>query len=102
MAFVRFIDGTEKTIKLEQAKKLWSVLNNEVEPTPEQQAFCDRVKHLYISWRKAPDSYLYANKQYIAPMVKDSWIVNSQGVPLRPDPTDKDCIRVSHALKLVD
>lgn len=59
MAFCVFIDGKTATLKPEQALAVWQVLNCEKEPENEkQEAFCCRVKRLYLNRENAPESYL--------------------------------------------
>lgn len=59
MAFCVFIDGKTATLKPEQALAVWYVLNGDKEPeNDKQEAFCNRVRRLYLNRENAPESYL--------------------------------------------
>lgn len=99
MALVRFNDGTpERSVSADEGSGIWQVLNGEVDGAPEQQAFCERVSRVCLNWHNAPDSYIKAHFDIIAPMVMGSWIVDSykvadgkhasRGQILHPEPGD--------------
>lgn len=64
-----FTDNTAKSVSAEQGIAVWNVLNNFKEPENEkQEAFCLRVKRVYLNPANAPASYL---QRY--PHVPDSY-----------------------------
>lgn len=87
MAFIRFTDGHDEVVDAETGEVVWQVLNGELEATKEQSAYCERIKKIYLNWRKAPDSYIEAYKEYIFPMVVSQFMV--RGEPRPTSPTDK-------------
>lgn len=68
MAIVKLSDGSQRILNNEQATALWQVLNGEVEPTKEQEAFAARVDKIYLNRHKAPKSYIDAHFDIIRQM----------------------------------
>lgn len=111
MAVVRLSDGTEKMITAEQGLAIWKILSGEEQGTVEQQEFASQVSKVYLNWRNAPDDYLLANRDVLADIVKQNWMMgatrNSSGKQLptgnltQPEYDDKDCWRVSKLLGLL-
>jgi hypothetical protein len=100
MAQIVFSNGKNANVSAEKGRAIWNVLTGKAEGDAAQQKFALTVKKIYLNWRNAPDDYLLQNKDIIAPMVMSNWMVTPQGKPTRPEPTDKDTIRVSRILGL--
>lgn len=71
MAFIILNNGQRKTIPAEQAEQIWLVLNNELEPSPEQFKFCSTVKDVYLNWHNesTPASYRAKHPRPLEPEI---------------------------------
>lgn len=58
MAFIRLKNNQHKFISAEQGETIWRIMNGEIEGTPEQRAFCDKIAKVYLNRANAPASYL--------------------------------------------
>lgn len=58
MAIAHLTNGKKMYLPPDKALNLWRILNGEVEPTKEQEAFATRVEKLYLNRHTAPQSYL--------------------------------------------
>ena len=84
MAVIRKVNGKDETVKAEQGSQYWLVLNNKVDGTPEEEAYCSEIKHIFLNWRKAPDQYIRDNFTKYREKARDDWYVDHQGKPTRP------------------
>ena len=71
MAYIRFIGGNGLIVPAETGVEIWRVLAGEKEPNDEQAEFCKRVDRVYLNWRKAPRSYLDANRTVLQGIASD-------------------------------
>lgn len=100
MAIVVFVNGKKMRLPAGKAHEVWKVLNNEIEGDEKQQEFCMKVDKIYLNWHNAPDSYIKAHFEILAPMIIGQWMVapvalgdgrkSSIGEPARPEPSARD------------
>lgn len=85
MAIVKYLDEKDEVITAEVGAMIWKVLNGELEPDEEQQAFVEKVKTVHLNFRNAPDSYIKARLPMIIPTVLQEWMVDANGNPTKPE-----------------
>jgi len=114
MALIRFHDGTSQQVSATTGKRIWEVLQGEVEPTEREVLVVERVARVYLSWHNAPVSYVEAHLSVIAGQVVNLWMVESQSglnglrmaqtpiVASGPDPTLPELVAFSRKWGLVD
>jgi hypothetical protein len=84
MAMVIFKNGKTRELTNEQGTKLWEGLQHPEGLDEHQLDYLQSIKHLYLNWHHAPDSYIEANLDSIIPIVLNDWRVNERGKPLYP------------------
>lgn len=70
MALVKFFDGRGVELSAEKGLAIWQVLNGQLEPTHEQEKFCEKVLKIYLNWRNAPDDYVLDRLPVLRSMYK--------------------------------
>lgn len=100
MAVLRFSDGKSANVNSATGLRIWQILNDQVDDASDKEmAICDRVHKIYLNWRNAPDDYIKAHFDRIAPIAISAWMVESTpigsqhqhtsiGIPTRPEPGD--------------
>ena len=101
MAYIKCSDGTSRNCDRVTSENLFKVLTGGSEEDIEAVALAETTSKLYMAWRKAPDEYLLAKKQTILPMLLSLYVVNSEGVPLHPEPNDTDAWRISYLYNII-
>lgn len=100
MAHVLLVNGSSASIPHEKAKVIWEVLQGNIEPTPEQEKFCNNVKAIYLNWlnEDTPLSYIQANSRRIKLDILERYQVDQYGKPTRPEPGNKRIIELTKLL----
>jgi hypothetical protein len=88
VAIMRGTDRVDRPIDHETAVSVWEVLNGEREGNADQQAYCENVEKLFISWRHAPDSYIESRRDMILEFAVSGWMRNRNGDFTKPEAND--------------
>lgn len=103
MALIEYVDGKREQLTGDQSVLIWKVLTGRLPGTKSQQAFCMKVKGVYLNWRNAPDEYLVENAEILREQVILSWTADREtGEYTRPEPTDGVNWRVSRVIGLLN
>jgi len=70
MALCKLASGQGIELTAEKGLAIWQVLQGQVEPTPEQEAFCMKVTKIYLNWHNAPLDYLLDRLSILREMCK--------------------------------
>lgn len=57
MAVVEFTNGRRRFCSAAQGRRIWQVLNGEIEPSKQEATYCSYVRRVYLSRMNAPHSY---------------------------------------------
>lgn len=100
MAMIVFTDGKKQLVKHDVAVAIWEILNDEVEPSEDQAVYCEKVADIYLNPYEAPDSYVQRHFEQCVESALKSWVADSRGNPLKPDPTDKQAVAFAEKWQL--
>lgn len=67
MAVIVFKDRHIRVVSPYQGKKIWQILNGEVQPNPNEARYCRMIQHVYLNRAnpETPKSYLNAHKHLL-------------------------------------
>lgn len=102
VAVIRHNDGRDEIVSPEVAAEVWLILNNEVEPTEEQDGYCSTINRVFLNWRNAPDTYIQRHMSEVRKKVIQEWMRNLDGDYMRPEPTDIENIEFCKKWRLYD
>lgn len=88
MAVIHLTTGESQVIPPDKAQQIWQVLEGELTPTKQQQAYCQKVRSINLNWRTAPDSYIKEHLDVIIDMALMDWAIDRQGYLTEPDERD--------------
>jgi hypothetical protein len=95
-------NNKKQDIAHDKALDIWNVLTGKTEGTEAQQAYCLKIKKLYLDWHTAPDDYLIKHQDIIREFVLNEWMTTLQGVITRPEPAAENNRRIAKVVGLFD
>lgn len=84
MAYIKLTTGQGIGVTKEQGREVWSVMQGDKEPSPEQEKFMRQVVDIRLSFNNAPDSYISQHLEEYREWCMRDWRVGYDGKPSKP------------------
>jgi hypothetical protein len=72
MAVLKLLDGKDMAVSAEEGRIYWEILNNQREPTEQQEKVALDIKRIYLNWHNAPDDYIRERHVILRAMVRNT------------------------------